>query len=1027
MRLSSVCVMRPVGIVLLTAGLLLLGLFTYNRLGIASLPAVDLPTMHVNAYLPGGSPETMAAVVATPIERRLGVIDGVTQLTSYSSIGNVNIAIQFNLNRNIESAARDVQAAIDASLTDLPADLPRPPTYWKSNPAGVPPVVLALTSEVIPSGELYDLVDTILVPKLSQIEGVAEVSINGAEKSAVRVELDPRAVAAYGLTTEEIRRALLRANGTGPKGSLEGDDQAFTISADDQVVHADDYEQVIVAWRNNAPIRIRDVGHAIDSTRDVRVAARFNQQPGVIIYVHRMPDANIVALSDRVLVALDEIKGWLPPSVNVSVLAERTGTIRAAISDVKFTLTLAIGLVVMTMLLFLRRFWATAIPSISIPASLAGTCAVMYLLGYTLDNISLLALTVAIGFVVDDAIVMIENIARHMEKGETPVRAALKGAKQIQFTVISITISLIAAFIPFLFMGGYLGRFLREFSVTLTVAILVSGLVALTLTPALTGQLLRPRLKPENRLQRLCERLLAGCLAGYEWTLRRALRFRVLMVLLTIAAAVGTIYLYRIQPKGFFPRQDINIVRGFTSAPSDISFDVMNGLQKRVEDIIRDDPAVESFGSFLGGVIPNGGLFINLKAREAHNATVEAIIARLKAKLTGIPNLLVFLNPVQDINIGARQSNSPYQFTLQADRIEDLYRWSERTINKFRTLKELRDIIGDQRLRGLTAYIAFDRDSLGRLGVTPADIDQALYNAFGQRMIDLIYTGIDQYNVILTADPSFALDPARLQDLYIQTSTGESVPLKALARIEHKFAPLSITHQGTFPSATVSFNVAAGYSPSEALEEIDRAVAELKYPESVRGSFQGEARTLRDHLETQPLLILTAIIAVYIVLGVLYESYIHPLTILSTLPSAGFGAFLTLYLTGTQLTVIAMVGLILLVGIVKKNAIMMIDFALEAERAGMRREEAIVQACLLRFRPIMMTTLAAVLGALPIALDHGLGSELRRPLGITLLGGLLVSQVLTMFSTPVIYLYMGRIADFFARRRQRALALSHSH
>ncbi len=1019
MRLSSICVLRPVGTVLLTAGLMLLGAVAYKHLGIASLPSVEFPTIYVSAYLPGASAETMAATVAAPLERRLGLIDGVRQLTSSSVLSRVNIPIQFELSRDIESAARDVQAAINAAAPDLPPDLPQPPVYRKANPASLPTIVLALTSETLRPGAVYDLVEQILVPKLSEIEGVSDVTINGAEKSALRVQIDPRALAAMNLGMEDVRRALLRANAHSPTGVIDGEAQSYTVSIDDQLLTPETAMDVIVAYRNGAAVRIRDLGQAVDGSRNTRLMARFNQQRGVIVYVYRLPGANIVDVSDSVKAAVAQAEHWFPPSVSISVFADRTSTIRAAIADVKFTLALTTGLVVLSILLFLQRFWATVIPSIAIPASLCGTLAVMWLLGYTLDNISLLALTVAIGFVVDDAIVVIENVARYIEEGQRPVRAALKGAREISFTILSITVSLVAAFIPFLFMGGYVGRFLREFSVTLTAAILISGVVALTLTPSLCGRLLRDtRDRPLNRAQRLCGGGIDACLAGYAWALRHVLRFPLAMLALTLATVAGTVYLYIVLPKGFFPRQDINIVWGRTIAPDDVSFAAMDAIQKRVEEIILADPAVENLGSFLGNLIPSGFLYFTLKDR-ASGVTAEQVIARLKEKMSEIPNVLVFLNPVQDVAIGARQSASQYQYTLQSDDPVTLNRWTQATVLKFRTLKDsaLRDIITDQRLRGLETYLNIDRDSASRLGIQPSEIDSNLYSAFGQRILNLIYTPLDQYELILEVSPEVEQDSTRLRDVYMPGGPAGRIPLSAVAKVEHRYSPLVINHQGAFPAATISFNVAPGMALSDAVAQIAQAEAELNYPQNLRGAFQGDVQAFRQHLETQSLLIMAAIIAVYIILGVLYESYVHPLTILSTLPSAGLGAFAIMYVTGTQLTIIAMIGLVLLIGIVKKNAIMMVDFALDAQRAGTPRDQAIYDACLKRFRPIMMTTMATILGALPIAFDYGIGSELRRPLGITLLGGLCVSQLLTMFSTPVIYLYMARLEDRLARRR----------
>ncbi len=1022
MSLSAPFIKRPVATFLVTFGILLGGYTAYRQLPVASLPAVDFPTVRVYASLPGASPQTMASAVATPLERQLGQIAEVTQLTSSSGLGYTNVGVQFSLDRSVDDAARDVQAAINASASQLPEDLPNPPGHYKSNPAQAPVMTLALTCETLPAGKVYDYADTVVAQKLSQIDGVSEVGISGAEKSAVRVRVNPAALASLGLGLEDVRTAIAQSNSISPKGSLEGERQSYTITADDQLFGADSYRRLIVAYRSGAAVRLGDLADVVDATANTRVAGRFNQQRAVLVYVYRQPGANIVETSDRVRAAVAELEKWLPPAIKIQILSDRTGTIRAAIADVKFTLAITIALVVMVMLVFLRRFWATLIPSITIPVAIAGTYAVMYALHYSLDNLSLMALTIAVGFVVDDAIVMIENIVRHMEAGETAFAAALKGARQIGFTVISITVSLIAAFIPLLFMGGYLGRFFREFSVTLTAAVAISGLVSLTLTPAMCGKFLRrEETRRDNAFQRGCERSLAAMRRLYEYGLRTALDNRPSMLLVTFAICVATVWLYTVIPKGFFPPQETGIIRGFTDAAQDISFAAMSERQNAIQGVILADPAVDNMNSWVGGNswagLSTGYLYINLKPREQRHATAEQVIDRLRPKLARIYGINTYLFPVQDIMIGARQGKGQYQYTLLDEDLDELNEWLPRVRDKLKQVIELADVSTDQQINGLQAMLNIDRDAASRLGVSPRLIDNTLYDAFGQRQVSTVYAALDQFRTVLEVDPALQQDPATLRELYVKSTNGRQVPLSEVTKVSQTTTPLSIAHQGEWPAATISFNLAPGVSLSQATDAIHRAEAELDLPGTLRPIFEGNARAFRAHLDNMPLLIAAAIIAVYIILGMLYESLIHPLTIISTLPSAGLGALLALLITGTELSIIAMIGIILLIGIVKKNAIMMVDFAIEAERnRGLSPYDAMVEACLLRFRPIMMTTLAALLGALPIALDWGNGSELRKPLGVAIVGGLLVSQFLTLFTTPVVYLYLDRLRTW---RRNR--------
>ena len=1020
MSISQPFIERPIATSLLTLGTLMLGILGYRSLPIAALPAVDFPTIQVSVALPGASPETLASSVTTPLEHALGQIAALNAMTSTSSFGNVSITLQFELSRDIDAAAQDVQAAISASAGQLQKGLPNPPIYSKVNPADTPVIILAVTSDSLPLRRVNDFADNVLAQKLSQVEGVGLVTIEGGQKPAVRIQVNPTAVAALGLGLEDVRAAIGAANVDMPKGNLDGPRQSFAIGADDQVLSADAYANIIIAYKNGSPVRLGDVAGVIDSVENSRLAGWYNDKSAVILDVRRQPGANIIATVDRIRELLPRLKASLPPSIKVDILTDRTETIRASIREVQFTLVLTVALVVLVIFLFLRKFWATAIPSVTLPVSLIATFGVMQLAGFSLDNLSLMALTIAAGFVVDDAIVMIENIVRHLEAGETPLVAASKGARQIGFTIVSLTVSLVAVFIPLLFMGGIVGRLFREFAITLSVAVIASAFVSLTLTPMMWAQLLRREgeRKP-GRLFTASERAFASLLDRYRRSLRFVLRHRPTTLVVTGATLVATLYLYVVVPKGFLPQQDTGLIIGVTDAAQDISFPAMAARQREVTEIALADPAVASVGSFVGVGTVNaagnsGRLYINLKPKRDRDSSAEGVIGRLRRALARVHGVTLFMQSIQDVQIDSRISRTQYQYTLQdADPVE-LARWAPLLLAALRRAPELRDVATDQQSEGLQAALRINRDDAARFGVALQAIDDTLYDAFGQRQVSTIFTQLNQYRVILEVDPRFQLDPAALDGIYVKSSTGQQVPLSALAKIEQLNAPLSINHLGMFPAVTLSFNVTRDASLGAALEAIQRAEAAIGLPDTVAASFSGSAAEFRASLASEPWLILAAIIVVYIVLGVLYESYIHPVTILSTLPSAGAGALLALMLCGYELTIISLIGIILLIGIVKKNAIMMIDFALDAERCeGMAPEEAIFAAAMLRFRPIMMTTMAALLGALPLALQSGTGSELRRPLGVAILGGLVISQFLTLYTTPVIYLGFSQMTRWF--------------
>jgi multidrug efflux pump len=1019
---SRLFILQPVATTLLTVAVLLAGGVAYTQLPISALPQVDYPTIQVLTFYPGASPDVMASSVTSPLERQFGQLPGLNQMTSTSSFGASLITLQFTLEHPIDVAEQEVQAAINVASTYLPRDLPNPPIYSKVNPADTPILTLALTSDTLPLSRVEDLADTNLAQKISQLPGVGLVSISGGQRPAVRVQADPTALASYGLGLEDLRSVLGQANVDQAKGSLEGPRQTFTIGANDQLLSSDEYKKIVVTYKNGAPVRLSDVANVIDGVENVKLAAWMNDKPAVIVNIQRQPGANIIAVVDRIKRLLPQLKASLPSSIEIATLTDRTTTIRASVDDVQFTLVLTIALVVMVMFLFLRSLTATIIPSVAVPISIVGTFGVMYLLGYSLDNLSLMALTISTGFVVDDAIVMIENIARYIEAGDTPLQAALKGSAQIGFTIVSLTVSLIAVLIPLLFMGDIVGRLFREFAVTLSVAILVSAVVSLTLTPMMCAKILRGEHEASRtRFYHLTERGFNRMIDRYATTLRWVLRHQPGTLVVTIATLVLTIVLYVVVPKGFFPVQDTGVILGVSEAPESISFTALSERQQALTRVILKDPDVASLSSFIGidgtNMTPNSGrIQINLKPREHRHADATEIIRRLQNSLHSVEGITLYMQPVQDLTVENRVSRTQYQYTLEDADARELAEWTPRLIAKLKELPELREVASDQQNGGLQAMLDIDRDSASRLGIVPQLIDDTLYDAFGQRQVSTIYTQLNQYHVILEVLPAYQENPDALKSIYVKSASGAQVPLSSFTRFVQGTTPLAINHQGQFPAVTLSFNLAPGAALGHAVTAIKNAERQIGLPASIRASFQGTAQAFQASLATQPLLILAALITVYIVLGVLYESYIHPVTILSTLPSAGVGAILALQLFRTHLDIIALIGIILLIGIVKKNAIMMIDFALEAEREGGKPPaEAIYQACLLRFRPIMMTTMAALLGGLPLALGTGTGSELRRPLGITIVGGLILSQVLTLYTTPVVYLYFDRLARRFRR------------
>ena len=1012
-------ILRPVATTLLMVGVILVGWVAYRQLPVSALPQVDYPTIQVQTFYPGGSPEVMASSVTAPLERQFGQIPGLNQMTSTSSFGCSLITLQFVLDLNIDVAEQEVQAAINGASNLLPQGLPNPPIYSKINPADAPILTLALASDSLPLSKVEDLADTAFAQKISQLSGVGLVSISGGQRPAVRIQANPTALASYGLSLEDLRTALAQANVDMAKGTFDGLHQAYTIGANDQLLSSDGYKPLIIAYRNGAPVRVRDVANVIDGVENDKQAAWANKNPAVILNIQRQPGANIIAVVDRVKKLLPQLQAALPAAVKVDILTDRTTTIRASVDDVQFTLVLTIALVVMVIFLFLRSVRATVIPSIAVPLSLVGTFGVMYLLGYSLNNLSLMALTISTGFVVDDAIVMIENISRFIEAGDSPLQAALKGSEQIGFTIVSLTVSLIAVLIPLLFMGDIVGRLFREFAVTLAVTILVSAFVSLTLTPMMSAKLLRHQKKEEESwFYRKSEDAFNAVIAFYGRTLQFVLRYRTTTLLVTVGTLVGTILLYIYVPKGFFPVQDTGVIIGVSDAPQNVSFAAMSRRQQALVDVILKDPAVESLSSFIGidgtnTTLNTGRLQINLRPLAERKISASDVIRRLQPELAKVDGVSLFLQPVQDLTVEDRVSRTQFQYSLEDVDPKELAYWTSSFMDKLKSLPELRDVASDQLNQGLLASLVIDRDTASRLGILPADIDNTLYDAYGQRQVSTIFTQLNQYHVVLEVDPQFQQDPEALKNLYVKSSNGAQVPLSSFTHFDPADTALALNHQGQFPVVTISFNLAPGAALGDAVDAVNRAKQELNMPPSIQGTFQGTAAAFLRSLSNEPILILAAVITVYIVLGVLYESYIHPITILSTLPSAGVGAILALLLCRTEFGVVALIGIILLIGIVKKNAIMMIDFALEAERKeGKSPLDSIYEACLLRFRPIMMTTMAALLGGLPLALGTGVGSELRRPLGITIVGGLILSQLLTLYTTPVVYLAF----DWLSRR-----------
>jgi multidrug efflux pump len=1022
---SAPFIRRPVATSLITIAILLSGVVAFRFLPVAPLPQVDFPTISVGAGLPGASPETMASAVATPLERQFGRIAGVTQMTSTSGLGSTGITLQFDLNRDINAAARDVQAGINAARSQLPADLPGQPTYRKVNPADAPIMLLVLTSDNIPPAQIYDAADSILAQKLAQVEGVGQVFTWGSSRPAVRVEVNPNQLNSYGISLETVRKSLQASNANLAKGALADSRENWAVTANDQLFKAYEYQPLIVAGHVGAPVRLKDISEVVDSVEDSRNLGLSGGKPAVLLAIFRQPGANMIETVDRILALLPILRASISPSLHLDVAVDRTTTIRASVHDVEISLMISIVLVIFVVFAFLRNVWATIIPSIAVPLSLIGTFGVMYLCHYSLDNLSLMALTISTGFVVDDAIVVIENIARHIENGLKPFEAAIKGAREIGFTVISMSTSLVAVFIPILLMGGIVGRLFREFAVVLSVAIGVSLFVSLTTTPMMCARFLRHEDGKHNRLYRFSENAFNRLHRTYDFSLRWVLRHQFLILLVTFGTVCLNVYLFVITPKGFFPQQDTGRINGLIQGDQDLSFAAMSQKMRHFTDIVLQDPAVDTVISFTGG--GSGGstarMFSQLKPLSERKISSDQVIARIRSKASKIPGAQLLLQSVQDLSVGGRFGGAQYQYTLQADNLGDLTHWAPIIMQRLQKIPELRDVNSDQQMHGLQSSVVIDRDTASRLGVAVQDIDNTLGDAFGQRQVSNIYKGLNQYHVVMEVEPPAQQSPEALNSIYVPSKSGKLVPLSAFAHYEHTSTALSVNHQGFFPAITLSFNLAPGASLGPAVQHIEAARREIGVPGTVHATFQGTAQAFQDSLSNQPVLILTALAAVYIVLGILYESYIHPITILSTIPSAGIGALLAIQFIKSDLNIIALIGIILLIGIVKKNAILMIDFAVQVEREeGLSPVEAIYKACLLRFRPILMTTMAALLGALPLALGTGVGSELRRPLGITIVGGLILSQMLTLFTTPVVYIYMDRLQSWIQGFRSHGAA-----
>jgi hydrophobe/amphiphile efflux-1 (HAE1) family protein len=1028
MNISAPFIARPIATSLLMVGLLLVGLAAYPLLPVASLPNVNYPTISVTAQLPGADPQTMASSVATPLEEQFGQIPGITQMTSSSALGFTSITLQFDLSRDIEGAATDALAAINAANGQLPPAMIFPPTIRKVNPADTPILVLALTSDTLPLTTIDAYAENILFQKISQISGVGLVTIGGQQKPAIRVQVNPQALAARGVGLEDVRNVISQANVDQPKGTLNSPRRTYTIDTNDQLLNPDAYNQLIVAYRNGSPVRIKDIGAAINAPENDLLAGWFNQQRAIILAVQRQPGANVIATVDRVKAMLPQLQAAIPKDIRVSILSDRTETIRASVSDVRFTLVLTVALVVMVIFVFLRNFWATVIPAVTVPLSLIGTFAILYEFGYSLDNLSLMALTIAVGFVVDDAVVVIENIFRHLEEGLSPMQAAIKGSGEIGFTIVSITLSLIAVFIPLFLMGGYVGLLFREFAITVSVSLVLSLVISLTLTPMMCSRLLKPETHQHGRLYRLFERFFDGLLGLYGRGLNIVLRHQFITLMVMLGTIVLTGYLYVVIPKGFFPQQDTGMITGITEASEDISFPAMAERQQAVANIVLKDSAVASIGSYVGpggptATLNNGRMFIALKPQGERSASADEVINRLRPKLAGLQGITLYMQAAQDITIGGRVSRTQYQYTLTDPDPAELNQWSAQFLEQLKTIPGIADIASDQQNAGPLLDITINRDIASSHGILPATIDNTLSDAFGQRIVSTMLTQQNQYHVVLEVQPQFQFGPNALSDIYVNSSSGQQVPLSTLVNAVEKVAPLVVNHQGQFPSVTVSFNLLPGVAIGNAVAAIQQAEKQLGKPASLTTSFQGNAQAFQSSLSSTPVLIAAALVVIYIILGVLYESTIHPITILSTLPSAGIGALLILMAFRFDLSVIALIGIILLIGIVKKNAIMLIDFALEAERhQEMSAEEAIYKACMLRFRPILMTTMAALLGAVPLMIGTGTGSEIRQPLGYTIVGGLFLSQLLTLYTTPVVYLYLDRFRLWVSAQRTRRAA-----